>query len=81
LNTEATASSYKFGVVIEALDGNETITETWKLEGCYIASVDYGEFDFSTSDASTISLSLRFDNARQEHGSEVSGTAVGGLVG
>ena len=80
LNTEATASAYKFGTVLDLLDGNETITESWKLEGCYIASVDWGELDYSASEAMTMSLSIRFDHGRQVLGSEVNGTAIGGLI-
>jgi hypothetical protein len=40
LNTEATASSYKFGIDLNMLDGNETILETWKCEGCFIQHVE-----------------------------------------
>jgi hypothetical protein len=80
LNTEATANAYKFGTVLEALDGNETITETWKLEGCYLASVDWGDLDYSASEAATMTLSIRFDHARQVLGNTVTGSAIGGLV-
>jgi hypothetical protein len=80
LNSEGTASNYKFVTVIDLLDGNETVTETWKLEGCYLASVDYGENDYSASEASTMTLSIRFDHARQTLGSSVTGSAVGGLA-
>ena len=80
LNTEATASSYKFGTTISALDGNEGVVSTWKLEGCYIASCEFGQYDFSVSDKQMISLSLRFDNARQELFSSVEGSAIGGLL-
>jgi len=80
LNTEATASTYKFGAVLDMLDGNETVTESWKLEGCYLSSVDWGEGDYSASEASTIGLTIRFDHARQVLGTQVSGTAIGGLI-
>lgn len=79
LNSEAAASSYKFVTVIEMLDGNTTVTETWTLEGCYLASVDWGEVDYSASEASTMTLSIRFDHARQKLGSTITGTAIGGL--
>jgi hypothetical protein len=80
LNTEATASSYKFGILLENLDGNETVLESWKCEGAYIASVDYGDLDYATGEKMIITLSLRFDNARQILSSDTNGTAIGGLI-
>jgi hypothetical protein len=80
LNSEATASGYKFGAMINTLDGNEGVVETWKLEGCYISAVDYGSGDYSTAEKRQIQLTLRYDHARQELLGGVSGTAIGGLI-
>ncbi len=80
LNSEATASSYKFGTTISILDGNEGVVAMWKLEGCYIASCEFGQVDFASSDKVMINLSLRYDNARQELFSSVEGSALGGLL-
>jgi hypothetical protein len=80
LNTEATAAGYKFGTLINMLDGNEGIVETWKLEGCYISAVDYGSGDYSTAEKLNISLTVRYDHARQELISAVTGSAIGGLI-
>lgn len=66
LNAAPTASAYKFGVKIEQLDGNEVIAEQWALEGCWIQSVDFGELDYSTGEAMTIAMTLRFDHARHQ---------------
>jgi hypothetical protein len=74
----ATGSDYKFGTILEALDGGEGVVERWKLEGCFIASVDYGDMDYSDSTAATISLQLRYDHARQELLGAGYGTALGG---
>jgi hypothetical protein len=78
LNAAATGSDYKFGTILEQLDGNEGVVETWKLEGCFIVSVNYGDLDYSSSDAATIELTLRFDHARQELSGQGYGTALNG---
>ncbi|CAB4241502.1 hypothetical protein UFOVP71_40 [uncultured Caudovirales phage] len=59
-------SGYKFSMTIENLDGgqdNATALDTWELAGCYIQNVNYGENNYSTSDALQISLAIKFDNA------------------
>lgn len=78
INSAATGSDYKFGTILELLDGNEGITESWKLEGCFIVSVNYGDLDYSSGDAATIELTLRFDHARQELSGQGYGTALNG---
>lgn len=80
LATAATASQYKFGAIIEMLDGDERVTERWKMEGCWIMTVDYGDLDYAASEASTITVTMRFDHARQELEGTKLGTAVGGTV-
>lgn len=78
LNSAATGSDYKFGTIIEQLDGNEGVVETWRIEGCFIESVDYGDLDYSASDAATISLTIRYDHASQELSGQGYGTAISG---
>ncbi len=78
LNAGATGSDYKFGTIIQQLDGNEGVVETWKLEGCFIVSADFGDLDYSASDASTIQMSIRFDHARHELTGQGYGTALNG---
>lgn len=80
LATAATASAYKFGMKLDLLDGNETVVEQWILEGCFIASADYGDLDYSTSEVSTIALQVRFDHARQVVEQLGLGTAIGGTI-
>lgn len=78
LNAAATGSDYKFGTILEALDGNEGVVERWKIEGCFIQSADYGDLDYSASDAATITLQIRYDHARQELTGQGYGTALNG---
>jgi hypothetical protein len=73
LNAAPTASAYKFGLELQQLDGNETATEIWYLEGCWLVSADYGELDYTSGEAVTIQLSVRFDHARQQLNPSASG--------
>lgn len=70
---------YKFTTRFEALDGGNGATtpnviERWRIDGCFISSVNYNDFNYNSNDPSTISLTLRYDNAIQE---PVSGSAGG----
>ena len=84
----ASASSgidYKFLTVFEVLDGGNGTSvpvalETWELYGCYLKSVNYNDFNYGTSEAATISLTLTYDNANQVAGEGV-GTLIGRTVG
>lgn len=78
LNSAATGSDYKFGTIIQGLDGNEGIVETWRLEGCWIMSADRGDRDYSDSTAATIQMQIRFDHARHELTGQGYGTALNG---
>ena len=80
LNTDATAFTFKFGMMLEMLDGNEAVVESWKYEGCFLQAVNWGEVDYSTGEKMTISLTVRFDHVRQVLVSAVTGSAIGGLI-
>jgi hypothetical protein len=57
------ASNYKFGMLVDVMDGgNDTVLEEWVFEGCFLASINYGTLEYSSADAVTIALSIRFDN-------------------
>jgi len=59
-------SGYKFGMSIENLDGSNsapTVLDAWELGGCYIQNVNYGENNYATSDALTITIAIKYDNA------------------
>lgn len=80
LNTAATGSDYKFGAKIEQLDGDEGVVQTWVLEGCLLTSADFGDRDYSASEAATITINLRYDHARHIESGAGYGTALGGNV-
>lgn len=70
---QASASSgidYKFSTVFEVLDGGNGAStpntlETWQMDGCFLTNADYGEFNYSSNEPATISLTIRYDNALQ----------------
>lgn len=86
---QASASSgidYKFVTKCEILDGGNgvfapTVLETWELYGCYIQSANYNDLNYANSEAVTISLTLRFDNAVQSPAGQGVGTNVGRTPG
>ena len=80
LNTAATGSDYKFGIKIDQLDGDEGVVQTWVLEGAMVVSADFGDRDYSASEAATITMSIRYDHARHIESGAGYGTALGGNV-
>ena len=66
----AAGVNYKFSMNIDTLDGtvngtNDSVLESWYLEGCYLEQVAYDSLDYSSSDAVMITLTVRYDNATQ----------------
>jgi len=67
----AAGGDYKFSTIIDILDGGNgvaapIILETWELYGCYLQQANYQTLNYGTSDAVTIALTLRYDNALQK---------------
>lgn len=80
LATAGEGSQYKFVTYLDLMDGNEGAVERWTVEGCWILNADYGDLDYSASEAATITLQVRFDHARQDIGGyqQGEGVATGG---
>ena len=84
-SSAASGIDYKFLTRIEVLDGgngaNEVgILETFELYGCFLQNANYNTLNYATSDAATIALSIRYDNAIQTPQGQGIGTAVGRTV-
>lgn len=67
----AAAGDYKFTTIIDILDGGNGIAapiilESWELYGCYLQQANYQTLNYATSDAVTIALTLKYDNALQK---------------
>lgn len=72
---------YKFLTRCEILDGGNgaaepVVLENWEIYGCYLNSVNYNDLNYGSSEAVTIQLQIRFDNAMQTP----IGSGVGALV-
>jgi hypothetical protein len=81
---QASASSgidYKFLTRFEVLDGGNgasepIVLESWEMYGCYLSAADYGDANYSSNEAMTIGLTIRYDNAIQTP----TGSGVGSTV-
>lgn len=73
-------SIYKFVTYLDLLDGNEQVTEKWTVEGCWFQNVDYMDLDYAASEAVQITMTIRYDIARQDIGGydQGQGVATGG---
>ena len=79
LPSAAAGQDYKFAVKMDLLDGNQSVVETWVLEGAFIQNVDWGDVDYTTSETIKPTVTFRFDHARQNvNPDNVGGNATGG---
>jgi hypothetical protein len=72
-STPLAGGAYKFFTKIETLDGGNAgalSLDTWRLDGCFIQNVAYGESNYSSSDSQQITVTLRYDNASHHDGSD-----------
>jgi hypothetical protein len=71
----AAGQDYKFETNIQVLDGGNgiyapVVLEEWQLYGCFIKTANYQTLNYATSEAVTIQITMRYDNAVQlENGS------------
>jgi hypothetical protein len=66
----AAGIDYKFLTRLEILDGGNgavepVVLETWEVYGCYLNQVNYNDLNYGSSEAVTITMQIRFDNALQ----------------
>lgn len=69
-------SLYKFVTYLDQLDGKEQVIEKWTIEGCFIQSTDYTDLDYADSSAVQITMTIRYDHARQDLGGYDAGEGV-----
>lgn len=69
-------SIYKFVTYLDMLDGNDQVIEKWTVEGCWLMSTDFGPVDYTVNEAVTITMSMRFDHARQLLGGYTQGQGI-----
>lgn len=74
----AAGIDYKFQTRFDILDGGNgtaepVILETWEIYGCYVKNVNWGDMNYGTNEAMTITMSVAFDNAVQYRDGSVTG--------
>lgn len=79
LNAAPTASSYKFKSILDMLDGNEGVLESWEMQGCWFQVINFGQLDYADSNQVKVDCTMRFDHAKQNFGAQSYGTAIGGV--
>lgn len=87
----AAGVDYKFQLRCNILDGGNgafapNVLESWELYGCFIQNANYNSLNYGTSEAVTITLNIRFDNAVQSPTEDAPnirgiGTNVGRSIG
>ena len=82
----ASGIDYKFVARIEMLDGGNgasapNVLETFELYGAYVENVNYNSLAYNTSEPSTITMSIRYDNCIQTPQGTGIGTAVTRTIG
>lgn len=59
-------SLYKFVTVLDLMDGNDQVVESWIVEGCWLKDTDWDTMEYaSANDPIKITMTVRFDHARQ----------------
>lgn len=73
-------SLYKFVTYLDMLDGNDQQIERWTVEGCFISNIDYTDLDYASGEPVMITVTIRYDHARQDLGGydQGQGVALGG---
>ena len=82
----ASGIDYKFVARIEMLDGGggsstPNVLETFELYGAYVENVNYNTLAYNTSEPTTITLVIRYDNCIQTPQGTGIGTAVTRTIG
>ena len=81
----AAGQDYKFETNIQVLDGGNgtyapVVLEEWQLYGCFLKSANYQTLNYATSEAVTIQLAMRYDNAVQLENGVLSGVGTPAVV-
>jgi hypothetical protein len=82
----AAGIDYKFLTRCEILDGGNgastpVVLENWEIYGCYLNQVNYNDLNYGSSEAVTVTMQIRFDNAVQTPNGTGIGSSVARLAG
>lgn len=79
LPSAAAGQDYKFAIRMDLLDGNTQVVESYILEGVFIQNIDNTDLDYTASETVKVTVTFRFDHARQNvNPDNVTGKATGG---
>jgi len=81
LRANESGSMYKFATILDLLNGNNLVLETWTYEGCMIKEWKGSELDYANSEALTIDLTISVDHMFQTFGNVVTNNMALGGVG
>jgi hypothetical protein len=86
MSSAAAGIDYKFTTVFEVLDGGNGANlpialETWEIYGCYLSEVNYNDMNYATSEAATVAMTIKFDNAIQLPPNQGVGSPTGQIIG
>jgi len=75
---------YKFTTRLEVLDGGNGVFEaqvldTFEMYGCYLASANYGDMNYSSNEPMTVALSIIYDNFVQFAAGDSEVSIAGGI--
>jgi hypothetical protein len=59
----APPNDYKKNADLQMVDGFGDPTETWKMCGCWPASINWGDLDYSNTELQMIEVTMRYDRA------------------
>jgi len=58
------AENYKKNVYIKMLDPVGAVAEKWEIGGAWPREINFNELDYASSEAATVSMTLRYDSAQ-----------------
>lgn len=61
------ADFYKRDIQLKMLDPYGAVVELWDIKGAWIQAADYGELDYSNTEVSDISITIRYDLAVNQY--------------
>ncbi|WAX21622.1 hypothetical protein [Stenotrophomonas phage RAS14] len=59
-------ADYKFSITQSIMDGDDLPLSTFYIEGAWLENVDWGDLDYAASETLKITLTVRYDHARQD---------------
>lgn len=66
LPTALAGADYKFSITQEILDGDNLSLSTFYIEGAWLENVDWGDLDYAASETLKVTMTVRYDHARQD---------------